>query len=332
MKKVKLLASLVLASFVAASLMAGCGSSKSADSKKEIVLKAADNQPEDYPTTMGLKHMAKLLDEKTKGRIKMQVYAGGQLGDEKSTIEMAQMGTLAIARVSSAPLVGFVPKMGVYSMPFIFRDSDHLWKVLSGDIGKSMLKELETNNLVGLGYYDSGARSFYTTKKPLNTPEDAQGLKLRVQQSKIFVDTVNALGGSATPMSYGDVYSGLQTGVIDGAENNPPSLYSAKHFEVCKYYSLDEHAMVPETLIMSKKVWDSLSDEDKKIVAECAAESVEYQKKLWAEFTDKSLKELAAKGVTIVKPDKAPFQKAVEPLYEKYPEYKDIITQIKAVK
>jgi TRAP-type C4-dicarboxylate transport system substrate-binding protein len=133
-------------------------------------------------------------------------------------------------------------------------------------------------------------------------------------------------------MSYGDVYSGLQTGVIDGAENNPPSLYSAKHFEVCKYYSLDEHAMVPETLIMSKKVWDSLSDEDKKIVAECAAESVEYQKKLWAEFTDKSLKELAAKGVTIVKPDKAPFQKAVEPLYEKYPEYKDIITQIKAVK
>ncbi|MEN6567120.1 MAG: TRAP transporter substrate-binding protein [Veillonellales bacterium] len=332
MRRLKWWSLAILVLFAASALLAGCGSSTSAPSaKKEIILKAADVQPEDYPTTMGLKYMAKLLDERSQGRIKMQVYAGAQLGGEKESIEMTQMGTIAINRVNSAPLVGFAPQMGVFSMPFLFRDADHLWKVLDGQIGKDMLKELEKSNLVGLGYYDSGARSFYTKSKLLNTPADGKGLKLRVQQSKIFVDMVNALGGSATPMGYGEVYSGLQTGIIDGAENNPPSLYSSKHYEVCKYYALDEHAMVPEVLMMSKKVWDSLSPEDQKLVAQCAAESVAYQKKLWADYTEKSLKELEAKGVTISKPDKVPFQQAVASMYEKYPEYKEVISQIKAV-
>ena len=322
--------------FVVSAVLAGCGSSSPAPApaaeKKVIILKAAEIQPEDYPTTNGLKYMAKLLDERSQGRIKMQVYPGGQLGGEKETIEMTQLGTIAINRVNSAPMVGFVPKMGVFSMPFIFRDSDHLWKVLDGAVGQDMLKELEKSNLVGLAYYDSGARSFYSKTKAINTPEDAKGQKLRVQQSKIFVDLVNALGGSATPMGYGEVYSGLQSGIIDGAENNPPSLWSSKHYEVAKFYSLDEHSMVPEVLFMSKKVFDSLSPEDQKLVKQAAAESVVYQKKLWAEYTEKSLKELEAKGVAIKKIDKAPFQKAVEPMYDKYPEYKDVIGQIKAVK
>ena len=321
----------ILCMFTVSAFLTGCGSSATAPAKKEIVLKAADDQPEDYPTTMGLKYMAKLLDEKSQGRIKMQVYGGAQLGGEKESIEMTQMGTIAMARVNVAPMVGFNPAMGVFSMPFLFRDADHLWKVLDGPIGKDMAKQLESSNLIGLCYYDSGARSFYTKNKAINTPADAKGQKIRVQQSKIFVDTVNTLGASATPMGYGEVYSGLQTGIIDGAENNPPSLWTMKHYEVCKYFALDEHSMVPEIVIFSKKVWDTLSPEDQKLIQETAAESEVYQKKLWADYTAKALKNLEDNGVVISKPDKEPFRKAVAPLYEKYPEYKDVISRIQAV-
>ncbi len=332
MKHLKWMTAGILGVFAATALLVGCGSSSQAPvQKKEIVFKAADNQPDDYPTVLGLKKMAQLLDERTQGRIKMQVYSGGQLGGEKETIEMTQMGTIAISRVNSAPLASFSPNMGVLSMPFLFRDATHFWKVLDGDIGKNMLKEMEKSNLIGLAYYDSGARSFYTKNKPINSPADAQGQKIRVQQSKIFVDMVNALGASATAMGYGEVYSGLQTGIIDGAENNPPSLWSAKHYEVCKYFSLDEHAMVPEVVIMSKKVWDTLSPEDQKIVMQAAIDSGVFQKQVWADYTTKSINELKNKGVIISTPDKAPFRKAVEPMYNNYPEYKDVIAQIQAV-
>ena len=325
----------MLGLLICTTLLTGCGSLSTkapGSEKKEIILKAADNQPENYPTTMSLKEMARLLDERTQGRIKMQVYAGGQLGGEKDCIEMTQMGTIAINRVSTAPLVSFVPKIGVFSMPFLFRDADHFWKVLDGVIGKEMLKELETNNLIGLGYYDAGARSFYTTGKAINTAEDAKGQKIRVQQSKIFVEMINSLGAIATPMGYGEVYSGLQTGIIDGAENNSPSFWMMKHYEVCKFYAQDEHARVPEAIIMSKKVWDTLTQEDQQIVAQAAADSVVYEKKLWTEFTTQSIKELEAKGVVISKPDSESFRKAVAPMYEKFPEYKDIVAQIRAVK
>lgn len=324
---------LLLSLFMISAFITGCGSSSSTTkTQKNIVLKAADIQPEEYPTTMGLKYMAKLLDERTQGRIKVEVYAGGQLGGEKETIEMTQMGTIAINRVSASPLVSFVPDMGVLSMPFLFRDSDHQWKVLDGEIGKNMLKGLETSNLVGLAYYDSGARSFYTRNKPANAPEDLQGQKIRVQQSKIFVDTINALGASATSMGLGEVYSSIQTGVVDGAENNAPSLWTMKHYEVCKYYALDEHSMVPEVVMLSKKVWDTLSPEDQKLVMQVAAESVDYEKKLWAELTNKSLENLKQHGVIISKVDKEPFRKAVQPVYAKYPEYKTIINQISEIK
>ncbi len=324
----------VLCVFAASALVAGCGGSatKAPAPQQEIVLKVAEDQPADYPTTMGLKEMARLVEERSKGHIKIQVYPGGQLGGEKETIEMTQLGTLAMTRVSTAPMVGFVPKMGVFSMPYLFRDNDHYWKVLDGPVGKEMLKELEKSGLVGLGYYDAGARSFYAKSKPINTPEDIKGLKIRVQQSKIFVDTVNGLGASATPMGYGEVYGGLQTGVIDGAENNPPSLWAVKHFEVCKYFSLDEHAMVPEVLLMSKKVWDGLSPDDQKLIAQAAADSVVYQKKAWADYTKKAMDELKAKGVVINTVDKEAFRKAVAPVYEKYPEYKELVAQIQAVK
>jgi len=220
----------------------------------------------------------------------------------------------------------------VYSMPYLFRDEDHLWKVLEGPVGKGLLKGMETSNLVGLAYYDNGTRSFYTRGKPIKALADIKGMKIRVQQSKIFVELVNTLGASATPMNYGEIYSGLQTGIIDGAENNAPSLWTSKHYEVAKYYSLDEHSRLPEVLLMSKKVWDGLSPADQKLIAQAAQDSVAEQRKLWNAFDQKSMSELIAHGTVIIKPDKAPFQKAVLPVYAKYPEYKELISQIQAVK
>ena len=323
----------ILAVILVTLLATGCDSGpKAPAAPSQIILKAADIQPEDYPTTMGMKYMAKLLDERTNGRIKVQVYGGAQLGQEKETIEMTQAGTIAFNRINAAPLVSFSPPMGVYSMPYLFRDEDHLWKVLEGPVGKGLLKGMETSNLVGLAYYDNGTRSFYTRGKPIKTLADVKGMKIRVQQSKIFVELVNTLGASATPMNYGEVYSGLQTGIIDGAENNAPSLWTSKHFEVAKYYSLDEHSRLPEVLLMSKKVWDGLSPVDQKLIAQAAQDSVAEQRKLWNELVQKSMNELVAKGTVIIKPDKAPFQKAVQPVCAKYPEYKELISQIQAVK
>ncbi len=324
---------LLVTCFVITGVLSGCGSSAPAPAaQKEIVLKAADVQPEDYPTVQALKYMGKLLDERSKGRIKMQVYAGAQLGQEKETIEMTQMGTVALSRVSTSPLVGFVPAMGVFSMPYLFRDADHFWKVLEGPVGAQMTKELEKSNMVGLAWIDSGARSFYTRNTPIDSPAQAKGQKIRVQQSKIFVDMINSLGASATPMDYGEVYSGLQTGLVDGAENNPPSLWAMKHYESAKYFALDEHARVPEMIIFSKKVWDTLSPDDQKLVKQAAVEAGVYERDLWAKYTEQSMKNLEAKGVIISKPDKEAFRKAVEPMYQKYPEYKDVIAQIQAVK
>jgi tripartite ATP-independent transporter DctP family solute receptor len=281
---------------------------------------------------MALKYMGKLLDERSNGRIQVQVYGGAQLGQAQETIKMTQAGTIAFNRVNAAPLVSVSPAMGVFSMPYLFRDEGHLWKVLEGSVGKGLLKGMESSNLVGLAYYDSGARSFYTKGKLIKIPADMKGMKIRVQPSKIFVDLINSLGAVPMPMSYGDVYSGLQTGIVDGAENNPPSLWTSKHYEVAKYYSLDEHSMVPEVLLMSKKVWDGLSPADQKLIARAAQDSVAEQRKLWNAFVQESMNELVAKGVVIVKPDKAPFQKAVQPVYAKYPEYKELIGQIQAVK
>ena len=323
----------ILAGFLLTLLATGRSSGSDVPvAPSQIVLKAADDQPEDYPTTMALKYMGKLLDERTNGRIKVQVYGGAQLGQAQETIKMTQAGTIAFNRVNAAPLVSVSPAMGAFSMPYLFRDEGHLWKVLEGSVGKGLLKGMESSNLVGLAYYDSGARSFYTKGKPIKTVADMKGMKIRVQQSKIFVDLVNTLGGSATPMNFGEVYSGLQTGIIDGAENNPPSLWTTKHYEVAKYYSLDEHSMVPEVLLISKKVWDGLSPADQKLIAQAAQDSVPEQRKLWNALVQKSMDELVAHGTVIVKPIKAPFQKAMEPVYAKYPEYKDLISQIQAVK
>lgn len=317
----------------------GCGGSpkqgggQSQDkSQGKLVLKLAENQPEDYPTTIGDKEFARIVEEKTNGRIKIDVYAGGQLGDEKSVIEMIQMGALDFARVNAQPLSDFAKKLRVLSLPYLFESEEHLWKVLNGPIGEEILESLKDAKMIGLAYYDSGARSFYNSKREVKTPADMKGLKIRVQQSELMVSLVEALGASATPMPYGEVYSALQTGVIDGAENNWPSYYTTSHYEVAKYYTLDYHTRTPEVVIASKSLWDKLNEDDRKIIKEAAKASVEVQRKAWKEYEKKAIDAVKAKGnvITEVK-DFKPWQDAVKPVYDKFgADFKDLIEKIRA--
>jgi tripartite ATP-independent transporter DctP family solute receptor len=309
-------------------LISGC-----AKKEGKIVLKASDDHPFGYPTTEGLVYMKKIIEEKTGGRIKVEIYPSAQLGSEKETIENTQMGIIDINRVNCAPVSEFCKEIGVFGLPYIFRDEKHMWKVLDGPVGEKIAKYLEKYNLIGLAYYDSGARSFYNKKRPIYKPEDLKGLKIRVQKSRVMIETVETLGASATPMAFEEVYSSLQTGVIDGAENNIPSYQYTHHYEVAKYYSLDEHTRIPEIVLFSKKRWDTLSESDRKIILQAAKESEEYQKKLWKEYVNKSLNEIKKAGCKINTVDKKAFQEKVKPLYKKYEkEFGDLIKEIQNVK
>jgi len=282
-----------------------------------VVLQLSDNQPGDYPTTIGDLKFAELVAQRTNGNIKIDVYHSAQLFDEKSAIESAQMGGLAFCRVNAQPLSDFTPALGVLSLPYIFRDEDHLWKTLNGPVGESLLKEMEANGLVGLTYYDSGSRNFYNSRREVKSPADMKGLKIRVQQSKLMMGMVEAVGASATPMAYGEVYTGLQSGVIDGAENNWPSYYSTSHYEVARYFTLDHHTRTPEILCMSKAVWDKLSAEEQKIIKQAAMESQADQRKAWKAYEEKSIKAITDGGKNTVTElaDLSEWQKAVAPLY-----------------
>lgn len=314
---------------------AGCGGGdkKAADSKKPIVLKMADNQPADYPTVIGDKEFAKIVAEKTNGRIKIEVYPGGQLGDEKSVIEAVQMGGIELARVNAQPLSDFTKPLRVLSLPFVFRDADHLWKTLNGPVGEEILGSLQANKMVGLTYYDSGSRNFYNSKHEIKTPDDMKGLKIRVQQSELMMDMIKALGASPTPMAYGEVYSGLQSGVIDGAENNWPSYYSTSHYEVAKYFTLNGHTRTPEVVIMSKVAWDKLSKDDQKLIKEAAVASQKAQRESWTAYEKKSIDAVKAKGNTITTVDIKPWQEAVKDVLTKHgKDVKGLLDKIAAVK
>ncbi|RCS22232.1 TRAP transporter substrate-binding protein [Phyllobacterium salinisoli] len=299
---------------------------------QELVLKSSDTHPDGYPTVEAVKYMGELLKTKTNGRIGIEVFHSRQLGEEKETIEQTQFGVIDLNRVNMAPFNGIVPETLVPSLPYIFRSKEHMRKVMDGPIGEDILKAFDAQQLVGLAFYDSGARSFYNSKKPINAIADLKGLKFRVIQSDLFVEMVNALGANATPMAYGEVYSGIQTGLLDGAENNWPSYESSKHYEVAKFYSLDEHSMAPEVLVMSKKSWDKLSPEDQKAVREAAKESVAKMRELWDAKEIESRKVVEAAGVQITQPDKQPFIDAMAPVYEKFANtdvLKDLVKRIR---
>ena len=282
------------------------------------VYQLSDNQPPDYPTTLGDKKFAELVKERTNGKIVIEVYDSAQLFDEKSAIEAAQMGGLAFCRVNAQPLSDFTKSLGVLSLPYIFNNEEHQWKVFNGPVGEELLKEMEKNGLIGLTYYDSGSRSFYNNKREVKTPADMKGLKIRVQQSKLMMGLVESLGASPTPMAYGEVFTGLQSGVIDGAENNWPSYFSTSHYEVAPFYTLDSHSRTPEVLCMSKAVWDTLSADDQKIIKQAAMESQATQRKAWKEYEAKSIEAIKKSGkvkVTEVT-DFGPWQEAVKKVYD----------------
>lgn len=304
--------------------------------KKEsqpIVLKAADTHAIDYPTVLGILKMGDLLKEWTDGRITIQMYPSKQLGEEKETIEQTQLGAIDIVRTSVGPVGEVVPELNVVALPYVFRSEQHCYDVVDGPIGDELLAKVETHGLIGLGWYGSGQRSFYNTKRPINSMADLKGLKFRVMQNEVFVNMVSALDASATPMAYGEVYTALSTGVIDGAENNFPSYLTSNHYEVAKYYTQDEHLRVPEIILFSKKTWEKLSAEDQKLIKKAATQSVPYQRSEWAKMVDDALVKLKAAGCEIItKIDKQPFIDAMAPVYAKYADLKPWIDRIQAVK
>jgi tripartite ATP-independent transporter DctP family solute receptor len=297
------------------------------------VIKLAHVLDPSHPVHQGMVFMAKKLVEKSNGKMRVDIYPSGQLGAERDLIELLQIGSLAMTKVSTAPLEAFVPEMKIFGIPYVFRDDDHRWKILQGPIGKKLLLSGEEYFLRGMCYYDAGSRSFYTKDKPVNSPPDLTGLKIRVMKSITAVSMVQALGGSATPIPWGELYTALQQGVVDGAENNPPSFYLSKHYEVCKYYSLDEHTAVPDILLMSTVVWNSLNDQQQKWVQEAVDESVEHQKVLWRKASDDALKAVQESGVEVIYPDKTPFREAVQQMHDSYQgtSIYDLIKEIDAI-
>jgi len=301
---------------------------------KPIVLRLAETHPKGYPTELGDEEFARLVKERSNGRIIIEVYPGSQLGEEKAVIEQVQFGAIDITRVSISPVAAFVPKLNAFQMPYLYRDSDHMWKVLKGDIGMELLASLEPFGFIGLGWFEAGARSFYNSKKPVYAPADLKGMKIRVQESELMLGLVRSFGAIPTPMPYGEVYSGLQTGVVDGAENNPPSYYSASHYEVAKYYTLDEHTMVPEIIIGSKISLGRLSKADQDLIKKAAMDAIDYQRAEWDAYVKVSMDKVKEAGCTIIPiPDKTEWMKAVEPMYKQQPkEIQDLVARIRAVK
>jgi tripartite ATP-independent transporter DctP family solute receptor len=325
----KLMAS---AAFVALLTM---GAATGAAQAQQVTFKSADIHPDGYPTVEAVKYMGEILARESNGRMRIQMFSSGQLGDEKDTIQQTQFGVIELNRINLAPLNGLIPETRVPSMPFLFRSVDHMHAVVDGPIGDEILKKFDSQGLVGLAFYDSGARSFYNSKRPIKTLDDMKGLKIRVIQSEVFIDTIQALGGSATPMPTGEVYSAIQTGVVDGAENNWPTYQSQRHFEQAKYYSLSEHSMSPEVLVMSKRVFDKQTPEDQALIRRAAKESVAKMRELWQAREKTAQAAVLAAGVQANEVDKTVFEKAVEPVYAKHitdAKLKDLVERIRAVK
>lgn len=308
--------------------MCGCG-----QNDEIVVLKLAHGLDVTHPVHKAMLYMGERLVEKSEGRIRLEVFPAEQLGSEREMIEQVQLGCIDMTKTSTSVLENFVPAMSVYSLPYVFRDEDHLWKVLNGPIGQRLKQAGASVGLTGLCYYDAGSRSFYTKDTPIQSPADLAGLKIRVQQSRTSMDMVRALGASPTPIAYGELYTALQQGIVDGAENNPPSLYTSRHYEICKHYSLDEHTMVPDILLISEVVWRKFDPDTRRVIQEAADESVVYQRQLWKEFTAESMREVEQAGVTVEYPDKTPFREAVSGLLNEYTgtEVGDLIDQIQQV-
>jgi len=307
-----------------------------AAAQQKMVMKAADVHVVGYPTVEAVERMGKKLEAATSGRLSIQMFPAMQLGGEKEMIEQAQVGALQFARISVGPVGTIVDELNVFNMPFVFRDVAHMRKVIDGPIGEDLMEKISSNaqtRLIGLAWMDAGARSVYNVKRPVRSVDDLKGLKVRMMGNPIFVDTMNALGGNGIAMGMDQVYNALQTGVVDGAENNPPSYDSFGHFQLAKYYSLTEHLIIPEILVFSRRSWDAMSKADQDLVKKFSKEAQLEQRKLWDEREAVSMKKIKDSGIEVITfANKKPFQDAVKPVWDKYGgKYAELVKKIQAV-
>lgn len=302
------------------------------DLQESTALKLAHGLDTQHPVHLGMVYMAEQAYEKSGGQLRIEIYPSQQLGTERQCLELLQIGSLAMTKVSAAVMENFAPNIQVFSLPYIFRDRAHTYQTLDGEIGREMLLQSEQFWLRGLTYFDAGQRSFYS-KDPIRTPDDLTDKKIRVQESVTAMNLVRSMGGAPTPISWGELYTALQQGVVDGAENNPPSFYTSRHYEVCKYYTLNEHTAVPDILVISTVAWNSLSAQEQAWLQEAADEAKVYQRKLWREAEEEALQAVQEAGVEIIRPDKSLFAEKTKALFESYrdqPEKYDLIQRIQA--
>ncbi len=302
------------------------------DTTKETrVIKLAHGLDVNHSVHKAMLKMGEDLEKLSGGKMTIKIYPNQQLGSERESLELLQIGSLDMTKVSVGVLENFAPDMKVFGIPFLFRNKQHSFSVLDGPIGKKLLKEGEKFWLKGLCYYDAGSRSFYTKDKQVTTPDDLKGLKIRVMESATAMDMVRSLGGAPTPISWGELYTSLQQGVVDGAENNPPSFYLSRHYEVCKYYTINEHTMLPDALLVSTHLWGRLSEQEQQWLQEAANNSVAYQRELWAISEREALEEVEKAGVEVIYPDKAPFEEAVQGIYDQYKDDKVMSSLIEQI-
>ena len=321
---------------IGAANLAGLAPFSSARAQAKMVFKASDVQPAGYPTVAATENLGKKLSEATGGRLSVQMYPSMQLGGEKETIEQTQIGAIQLLRVSAGTMGPIVDDINVVNMPFLFNNIAHSEKMMDGPIGQELLDKITASpsaNLVALCWMNSGARSLYNSKRPIKSIEDVKGLKFRVIGNPIFIDMMNSLGGNGVAMGYDQVFSALQTGVIDGAENNPPSYVFSNHYTAAKYYSLTEHLVIPEVLLFSKRAWTNLSADDQNLLKKFAREAQFEERVLWNQYEQQAMEKAKAAGCQIVEiADKTPFQNAVKPVWDKYgPKYQDMIKRIQAI-
>jgi tripartite ATP-independent transporter DctP family solute receptor len=310
---------------LATGLTAGLGLQAAA-----LEIKSSDVHGPDYPTVAATRYMGDLLSEWTDGRITINVFHSMQLGGEKEALEQVQVGALEMTRVSVGVVGPIVDEFNAFNLPYLFENVDHMHRVVDGEIGQELLNQLEAGGLIGLGYMDGGSRSFYNNKRPVQTVEDLRGLKIRVMQNPIFIDMAAALGADGVPISFDELYTALQTGVVDGAENNPPSYATQNHNEVAKYYTLDEHLIVPEIFVFSKQVWDTLDPVDQQLILKASALASVKQRELWQQMEEQSMAQLREEGAEIITDvDKQPFIDATAPVREKFGQkYGELIERI----
>ena len=320
-------------SSAAMAAVAALGGTRSAFAQQKQVWKASDVHPLGYPTVEAIQRMGKKLEAQTNGRISIQMFPSMQLGGEKEMIEQAQVGALQIARISVGAMGPVVDELNVFNLPFIFKDEAQMRRVIDGPIGQKMLDDISASpqsRLIALGWMDAGTRNVYSNK-PATKPADLKGMKIRMMGNPIFVETMNAMGGNGVAMGFNELYSALQTGVVDGAENNPPTLLAQNHFQVSKVYSLTGHLIIPEIFVFSRRTWDTLTPADQALVKKLSREAQIEQRQLWDAYTKEAVDKLKAAGVQFVEVDKPAFYQATQPIRDKYgAKYAALLKQIQA--